>query len=216
MRGAVSPGGESDGSDSSGKTSAIYVPLELGLGSFHGTTPQERLAVSWLRSTRTTLSPIRGRPIVWAGGYNLGDTASIGNHNFEIYGPLAGTGANGIDADPALVIQDFLTNAQYGCGFNPASIDGGSLFANPDSFQAYCRAMGYAFSPALTSQEQASSILTRWLQIFSTAAVWSGGLLKFIPYGDTAISTGQEQTFSNSSRFRFRSQCRPVVRCRHW
>ena len=138
----------------------------------------------------------QGTAYLWAGGYNLGDTASIGNHNVEVYGPLAGTGANGIDADPALVIQDFLTNAQYGCGFNPASIDGGSLFANPDSFQAYCRAMGYAFSPALTNQEQASSILTRWLQIFSTAAVWSGGLLKFIPYGDTAISTGQEQTFS--------------------
>ena len=50
--------------------------------------------------------------------------------------------------------------------------------------------MGYAFSPALISQEQASSILTRWLQIFSTAAVWSGGLLKFIPYADTAISAG--------------------------
>ena len=64
--------------------------------------------------------------------------------------PPAGTGVNGIDADPALVIQDFLTNAQYGCGFDPASIDGGSLFTNPDSFQAYCRAMGYAFSPALT------------------------------------------------------------------
>jgi hypothetical protein len=38
--------------------------------------------------------------------------------------------------------------------------------------------------------------LTRWLQLFSTAAVWSGGLLKFIPYGDTAISEGQSQTYS--------------------
>ena len=56
--------------------------------------------------------------------------------------------------------------------------------------------MGYAFSPVLSSQEQASSILTRWLQIFSTAAVWSAGLLKFIPYGDTAISSGDETTYS--------------------
>ena len=66
-----------------------------------------------------------------------------------------------------------------GCGFDPASIDSGSLFTNPDSFQAYCRAMGFAFSPALVSQEQASSILTRWLQIFprrlrSGAAACSG------------------------------------------
>jgi len=38
--------------------------------------------------------------------------------------------------------------------------------------------------------------LTRWLQILSTAAVWSGGLLKFVPYADTRISTGDEATYS--------------------
>ena len=175
------------------KDLSIYVPLELGIGIFNGTTPQ----VVW--PYLAALYPYnalayQGTAIAWAAGYNLGDSASIGNHNFEIVGILAETGVNGTDADPALVIQDFLTNAQYGCGFNPASINSGSLFTNPDSFQAYCRAMGYAFSPALTSQEQASSTLTRWLQIFSTAAVWSGGLLKFIPYGDTAISQGQAGT----------------------
>jgi hypothetical protein len=177
------------------KDLGVYVQLELGLGSFPGSTPQEVWPYLAATYPQNALA-YQGTAYLWAGGYNLGDTASIGNHNVEVYGPLAGTGVNGIDADPALVIQDFLTNAQYGCGFDPASIDGGSLFTNPDSFQAYCRAMGYAFSPALTNQEQASSILTRWLQIFSTASVWSGGLLKFIPYGDTAISSGQEHTFS--------------------
>src|ERR1700733_6187737 len=177
------------------KDLAIYVPLELGLGIFTGTTPQIVWPYLQALYPHNALA-YQGTAIAWGAGYNLGDSASIGNHNFEIIGILAGSGANDVDADPALVIQDFLTNAQYGCGFNPASIDSGSLFTNPDSFQAYCRAMGYAFSPALTNQEQASSILTRWLQIFSTAAVWSGGLLKFIPYGDTAISAGQVQTYS--------------------
>ena len=177
------------------KDLSVYVPLELGIGIFNGTTPQ----IVW--PYLAALYPYnalayQGTAIAWAAGYNLGDSASIGNHNFEVIGILAGSGVNGVDADPALVIQDFLTNAQYGCGFNPASINSGSLFTNPDSLQAYCRAMGYAFSPALTNQEQASSTLTRWLQIFSVAAVWSGGLLKFIPYADTAISQGQEQTFS--------------------
>ena len=177
------------------KDLSIYVPLEIGLGIFNGTTPQEVWPYLAAIYPFNALA-YQGTAIAWGAGYNLGDSAAIGNHNFEIVGILAGSGANGIDADPALVIQDFLTNAQYGAGFNPASIDAGSLFTNPDSFQAYCRSMGYAFSPALVSQEQASSILTRWLQIFSTAAVWSGGLLKFIPYADTAISVGQEQTFS--------------------
>ena len=108
------------------------------------------------------------------------------------------------------MIYDFLTNAQYGCGFNPASIDSGSLFTNADSLQAYCRAMGYAFSPVLVSQEQASSILTRWLQLFNCAAVWSGGLLKFIPYGDTAISQELRQPIRPSSRSPRRFPPRPV------
>jgi hypothetical protein len=50
--------------------------------------------------------------------------------------------------------------------------------------------MGIAFSPLLSSPEQASSVLSRWLQILNCAAVWSGGQLKFIPYGDTAIASG--------------------------
>jgi hypothetical protein len=177
------------------KDQSIYAALELGLGIAVGTTPQPVWPYLAALYPYNSLA-YQGTAYAAAPGYNLGDTATIGNHNFEILGVLGGSGINGIDADPALVIQDFLTNAQYGVGFNPASIDSGSLFTNPDSVQTYCRAMGYAFSPALTSQEQGSSILTRWLQILSIAAVWSGGVLKFIPYGDTAISQGDAQTVS--------------------
>ena len=177
------------------KDLGVYVPLELGIGIFNGTTPQDVWPYLAALYPYNALA-YQGTAIAWAAGYNLGDSASVGNHNFEILGPLSGSSGVNDDADPAQVINDFLTNAQYGVGFDPASIDGGSLFTNPDSLQAYCRAMGYAFSPVLSSQEQASSILTRWLQIFSTAAVWSGGLLKFIPYGDTAISSGDETTYS--------------------
>ena len=195
------------------KNFSIYVPLELGIGVFHGSTPQIVWPYLEERYPHNALA-YQGTAIAWAAGYNLGDAAAVGNHNFEIVGILAGTGVNGVDADPALVIKDFLTNAQYGVGFDPASIDGTSLFGGPASVQAYCRAMGYAFSPALTSQEQASSILTRWLTILNIAAVWSGGLLKFIPYGDTAISQGQAQTVSQQFRFRSRSRYPLAPRCR--
>jgi len=176
------------------KDLSIYALAELGLGLENGTTPQAVWSYLATNYPSNALA-YQGTAYAWGAGYNLGDSASIGNHNFEILGVLSGSGVNGIDANPALVIQDFLTNAQYGCGFGPGSIDSGSLLTNADSFQAYCWAMGYAFSPALVSQEQASSILTRWLQLFSTAAVWSGGLLKFIPYGDTAISQGTATTY---------------------
>jgi hypothetical protein len=179
------------------KDLSVYVAPELGIGIVPGETPQP--VWPYLETTYPwNALAYQGTAIAWAAGYNLGDSAAVGNHNFEIIGIFAGTGVNGIDADPALIINDFLTNAQYGCGFDPASIDGTTLFGSGGdaSVQTYCRAMGYAFSPALISQEQASSILTRWLQIFSIAAVWSGGLLKFIPYGDTAISQGSQQTVS--------------------
>ncbi len=129
---------------------------------------------------------------VCAANYNLGASASIGNHNFEIIGILAGTGVNGVDADPALVIQDFLTNPRYGAGFASGSINTATLLGSSGdaSLQSYCAAMGVAFSPLLNNQEQGSSILARWLQILNCAAVWSGAQLKFIPYGDTAIVAG--------------------------
>jgi hypothetical protein len=115
------------------------------------------------------------------------------------YSPPPATGY--FDADPSLVISDFLTNAQFGVGFPEASIDQTTLLTqgggNDASVQTYCRALGIAFSPALTSQEQASSILARWLQLLNVAAVWSNGTLRFIPYGDTAV-TGNGITYQPS------------------
>jgi hypothetical protein len=170
---------------------STYTMSELGLTFFNGTTPQAvwgYLAASY----PVQALAYQGTAYVCAASYQLGDTADIGNHNFEIIGVLAGTGVNGIDADPAQVINDFLTNPQYGVGFSGGSINATTLFGSGGdaSLQTYCKALGLAFSPALTDQEQGSSILSRWLQILNCAAVWSGGQLKFIPYGDTTISSG--------------------------
>ena len=147
---------------------------------------------------------------VAAAQYDLSDSATLDNHNFEVLGfrwasgygqtpytDVAGTATIFVDADPAWVVSDFLTDPQYGVGFPGASIDTTSLFGSGGdaSYQTYCRAVGLAFSPALTDAETASSILDRWLQITNTAAVWSGGLLRFIPYGDTAV-TGNGVTFN--------------------
>ena len=169
----------------------VYTPSYLGLGLAPGSTPQ----TPWSYVVTNYPAQALGYPGVAyaaAASFNLGETATIGNLNFEVLGPLVGTGVNNLDADPAQVIYDFLTNAQYGVGFDASAISGTALFGSGGdaSLQTYCKAMGIAFSPTLTSQEQASSVLGRWLQILSCAAVWSGGLLKFIPYGDSAIASG--------------------------
>ena len=141
---------------------STYTLANLGLSFFNGATPQTTWG--YLAATYPAQAlAYQGTAFVCAANYALGDNASIGNHNFEIVGLLAGTGVNGVDADPAQVIADFLTNPQYGAGFVPASLDAPTLFgASGDaSLQTYCRALGIAFSPALNSQEQASSVLTR-------------------------------------------------------
>jgi hypothetical protein len=170
---------------------STYTLAELGLTLFDGTTPQ---SVWGYLSANYPVQALayQGTAYACAASYALGGNAGIGNHNFEIVGLLAGTGVNGIDADPAQVISDFLTNPQYGAGFAAASIDATTLFGSgaDASLQTYCKAMGIAFSPCLTGQEQGSSVLQRWLQILNSAAVWSGGKLKFVPYGDQAIAAG--------------------------
>ena len=99
------------------KDLSIYVALELGLGSYPGDTPQSvwPYIANPLYPWHSQALAYQGTAYVCAASYQLGDDASIGNHNFEIIGVFAGTGVNGVDADPALVINDFLTNAQYGC-----------------------------------------------------------------------------------------------------
>ncbi len=170
---------------------STYTLAELGLTFFEGATPQTTWGYLQANYSIEALA-YQGTSYVCAASYALGDNADIGNHNFEIIGILAGTGVNGVDADPAEVINDFLTNPQYGAGFSGASIDATTLYGSGGdaSLQTYCKALGIAFSPALVNQEQGSSILSRWLQLLNCAAVWSGGMLKFIPYGDEVISAG--------------------------
>jgi Putative phage tail protein len=220
-----------------------------------------------------------GLAYVGAYNYNLGSSPNLPQFSFVLSG-ITGAGnsiwdgnvVNGYDSDPALIIQDFLTNAQYGVLFPAASLDATTLLAHTiyeavtitiaspavvtysgftpvngtgvtlatsgalptglvagvpyymvgvsgstsqlaltpngtpintsgsqsgtqtiitwdSSYQTYCRASYLALSPCLTNQEAANSILARWLQLTNTAAVWSGGKLKFIPYGDT-LATG--------------------------
>jgi hypothetical protein len=178
------------------KDQSIYTLSSLGFSLFAGATPQTVWGYLAAANSAQALA-YQGTAYVCAASYALGDDASISNHNFEVQGALYGTGINAVDADPALVINDFLTNAQYGLGFNGGSISATSLFgaSGDSSLQTYCRAMGICFSPALTDQEPASSVLSRWLQICNCAAVWSGGQLKFIPYADAPVA-GYGYTFN--------------------
>jgi hypothetical protein len=170
---------------------SIYTLAGLGLSLFTGATPQTPWSYLETAYPAQALA-YQGTTYVCAANYDLSDSATLDNHNFEVQGFFYGSGINGIDADPAQIVGDFLTNAQYGIGFPAASIDATTLYGSGGdaSFQTYCKTAGLALSPALTDQETASSILGRWLQLCNTAAVWSGGLFRLIPYGDSSLSGG--------------------------
>ncbi len=189
------------------KGQSNYTLSDLGLTLFIGTRPQS----PWSYVSSAYPSQALGyvtTAYVCAENYSLGSGATLDNHNFEVrglayatgYGQLeynssdqTGTGAGYgfVDADPAIIVSDFLTSPAFGVGFPSGSIDATTLYTggSPDSsYQTYCRAVGLALSAALTNQEQASSVLQRWLQLTNTAAVWSGGLLRFVPYGDSVVT----------------------------
>jgi Putative phage tail protein len=91
-------------------------------------------------------------------------------------------------------------------GGTPVSTSGSQFgmhtaYTGDSSYQGYCRASYLALSPALTNQESANTILERWLKLTNTAAVWSGGKLKFIPYGDTVVGPTRNQFLSNGVVF---------------
>lgn len=104
-----------------------------------------------------------------------------------------------LDADPSEVIYDFLTNADYGAGFPIALLDYiNTLFTTADGFNpvigdatvsTYCQAIGLAWSVVLNNTEPASSVLDRWCKNLVVAPVWTGAILKFIPYFDSTSNT---------------------------
>ena len=96
----------------------------------------------------------------------------------------------GGDADPADVIQDFLTNSRYGAGFPSASLDTASLMNSPNSYANYTQAQNIGFSVLLSQQAPARETLANWLAVTNTAVFWSEGKLKFKPFGDVALSYG--------------------------
>jgi hypothetical protein len=172
------------------KGRGLHNPSEFYFSTFTGTTPQAPWGYLGASFPAAALA-YQGTAYAASSFFNLGESASIESIAFEVYGRLYPTCVvNAHDADPALVIGDYLTNAQYGVGFPSASLDATSLYgaSGDGSYQTYCQAMCLAFSPCLADQETASTTLARWLQLTNATAIWSGGRLKIKPFGDASVT----------------------------
>lgn len=94
-----------------------------------------------------------------------------------------------LDADPAEIVADFLTNVIDGAGFPAAKL------ANLSHYSDYCVAANLLLSPAFAEQKAASEHLKDLLAATNSEAVPSQGLLKIVPYGDMPLS-GNGRTYT--------------------
>lgn len=117
--------------------------------------------------------------------FTLGNSRYTGTYPSGTYVPqstpftltvLVGTGE--ADVNPWAIVQDLLTNAIYGCAFPAAYLD------PMNNFYLCCEASYYKCSPMIDSQRAAHEILKEIIDIGVAEAIWSGGLLKVIPYAD--------------------------------
>lgn len=118
---------------------------------------------------------------------NLGASSALPDISFEITGFATGTAGPGFpnDARPDLIVADMLTNPRYGAGFPAANLDTAGALAD---WGNYCQAAQLAMSLLLDKQQPAARWLEEIAELTVAAVVWSGTLLKIIPYGDQALS----------------------------
>jgi hypothetical protein len=129
----------------------------------------------------------RGLSYVASGAYDLGSTAALGNHTFEVQasGSIAATyaGATVPDAEPVDVISAILTDLEQGVGLDPSAV--GDLSA----FRQFCLASGLWVSPAYSEQKSAYEYIKTLLMIGFADCVYSAGKFKVVPYSDVAVSS---------------------------
>jgi hypothetical protein len=124
---------------------------------------------------------------------DLGSSPVLPNLSFEITGFETGTiGSNfPYDANPAHIVKDFLTNPEHGAGWPLANLDPDIATLGTDNYADYCQALTFAIAPALQVQTEAAAWINELARLTGTAIVWSGTVLKFIPYGDLALDSNE-------------------------
>jgi len=100
----------------------------------------------------------------------------------QLGSPASFTGNQAFDTSPAYCVYDLLTNDVYGASFPAARV------ADLSGYALWCEAQGISFSVVLDSAQDARSVLQDWLKKTQAEAVWSGGVLRIVPYADATVS----------------------------
>lgn len=122
-----------------------------------------------------------GTAYIYSPNYELTKSAQIYSHNFEVIGKMEYSSSIP-DANPSEIIRDMLTNQNYGCGLPAENLGDTSVYG------VYCRAAGIFLSPVYSEQTEAQQNISELLEQTNSAAVFSQGRLKIVPYGDVKLS----------------------------
>lgn len=111
---------------------------------------------------------------------------------FEVKGLLHATGNAAGDADPADVIVDVLSDADFGAGVSSSDVvtNVGQDGTAASSYERYVTAEGLWLSPVLGEQRPAISWLREILDATNSEVLWSGGKFKILPLGDSSATGG--------------------------
>lgn len=134
-----------------------------------------------------------GMAYLYSQTYSLNSAAELYNHNFEVSTPselgmLPGRTEPVLDADPAVIVTDVVTDDTWSAGWQGATLTG------LDRYSDYCVANGIWLSPVLEEQTTAAALLQDQLKLTNTDVVWDGAELIFVPLGDQDV-TGNGRTF---------------------
>lgn len=159
----------------------------VGLNGYAGGDGQTPDPVFESADTNQPVIGYSGTGYVSGTPLNLGSSPALPDLSFEITGLAAGTCGPGQpgDARPDRLVGDLLTNPRYGAGFPPANLDSTGSLAD---WGAYCQAATLGMSLLLDRQQPAARWLEEVAQLTCSAVLWSGNLLKIIPYGDSALT----------------------------
>lgn len=160
----------------------------LNLTEFLGTYPQTPWTY-FLSQHPSSAFGYNGIAYVASSSFDLGSSAQLGNHTFEVFGIHSYSISDDIpDADASLVIETLLTDPHCGLTNFP-------WLGDLTDYQNYCIATGLWISPSYETQQATNTMLQDIVTATNSEIVWSSGELRIVPYGDEEI-TGNGKTYT--------------------
>lgn len=106
---------------------------------------------------------------------------------FEVQGAFAPTTPT--DVNPADIISDLITSTKRGAGQAAGLVDTSITGAGVTTFRTYCDAIGFHLSLLLDQQRSVLDVIANLLLATNSDALYSQGVIKIIPLGDTSITS---------------------------